>query len=155
MYHTKTSRMQPLLRYFDAPTMIRYQVPSKAAETAYCENGGSPFDCEEYLGLDPEIVNIPMSHLEARKSTVGEYAGRGLFASQDIPKGSTFDIHSAVKSFRMMPSTWSIVQSLHGWAKDLGDENLFVENELSSLVTFTEGTYGSKIIVYHVVLYWK
>jgi len=97
-------------------------------------------ECEDYLGIDTEVVSIPMTHLEARKSSIGEFAGRGLYAAQNIPQGSTFEMNeSGVKSFHVLPSTWSIIRDLHEWADDNDDEYVFVQDELSSVVTFTDG----------------
>ena len=95
-------------------------------------------ECEVYLGIDPEVVTIPMTHLEARKSSIGEFAGRGLYAAQNIPQGSIFETNeSGVKSFHVLPSTWSIIRDLREWADD--DEYVFVQEELSSLFTFIDG----------------
>ena len=152
LYGTKSGK--PTLRYVDAPTMIGYQIPTKAQETTFCRSG----DIEEcdYYGFDPEDNVIPISHFETRKSTVsGKYGGRGLFAAQDIPKYSLMSMNMSVHSFHMLPSTWSVIEKLDQWADD---KMTFVEDEMSTLVTFTEG-YGykatllvSRIILFHLVI---
>ena len=118
--------------------MAGYQVPTRAQETIYCRSENAPWECDEYLGINPEIVTIPISHLEAQKSKVSEHAGRGLFAVQDIPAYSMLDIDLAVKSFHVPPSTWSVMENLHDWA-DENEKFHWVEDELSSMVTFTDG----------------
>ena len=83
-----------------------------------------------------------MSNFETRKSIVsGKYGGRGLFAVRDIPKYSLMSMNMSVHSFHVLPSTWSVIEQLNQWADD--DEMDFVEDEMSSLVAFTEG-YGYK-----------
>mmetsp|Transcript_42960 Transcript_42960/g.90246 ORF Transcript_42960/g.90246 Transcript_42960/m.90246 type:complete len:925 (+) Transcript_42960:227-3001(+) len=131
----------PALRFFDGSTMVDYQTPPKAAETTYCRKEDEPWECDEYLGIDPEFVNAPISHLEARKSTLGEHAGRGLFAAQDIPMHSTLDLSGSVKAFYFLPLTLSVLEDFYEWADVNYDEYAYVEDELSSVYTFAYG-YG-------------
>ena len=139
LFRTKSGK--PTLRFFDAPTMIGYQIPTKAQETTFCRSGDIE-ECDEYIGFDPENSFVPMSHFETRKSIVsGKYGGRGLFAVRDIPKYSLMSMNMSVHSFHVLPSTWSVIEQLNQWADD--DEMDFVEDEMSSLVAFTEG-YGYK-----------
>jgi len=138
--HRSTSIGKPVLLYFDGPTMISYQLPSKAQQTIYCRGEDGPWECNEYVGIDPEAVNMPMSHLEVRKSTIPN-GGRGLFAAQDIPEGAGLLMNIAIQSFHILPSTWSVIENLRGWSYKNYDYIPFVEQELFSLCTFTEG-YG-------------
>ena len=138
---------QPMLHFFDAPTMIGYQTPPKAEETTYCRIEGVSeyeYECEEYTGFDLFHDHvIPMSHLEARKSS-DRYGGRALYAARDIPQGMALPLSIAVTSFHVLPSTWSIIEQLYEWAdKDTNAEMSYVEDELDSMFTFTEG-YGYK-----------
>ena len=128
----------PALLHFDSPTMVGYQVPSKVFETMYCRKvEETPWECYEYLGIDAGHVNIPISHLEVRRSGVGEHAGRGLFAARDIPADAVLDMNQSVKAFHIMPSTWSVIEDMYGRG-DGGDE----ESKLSSVVTFAVGTWN-------------
>ena len=45
--------------------MSNYQVPSKAEEVTYCRKEVIPWECDEYLGVAPDLV-------EARKSVFGK-----------------------------------------------------------------------------------
>jgi len=136
LHRTKSGK--PALLHFDAPTMISYQMPSKARETTYCRSEDQPQECEDSRGIDPEVVNVPMSHLEARESTVGEYAGRGLFATHDIPQDTSLVMNMGVKSFHILPFTLSIIED-HLYDDD---GNLSIaKDELSSVATFING-YG-------------
>ena len=119
--------------------MIGYQTPTRATETTHCRKEDKPWECDEFLGIDPEFVDTPISHLEARKSTVGEHAGRGLFAARDIPMYSSFDLNGSVKAFHLLPSTLSVIDDLYEWADDNDNEYGYVENEISSVHTFAYG----------------
>jgi len=139
LYGTESGK--PALLFFDAPTMISYQFPSKAKESTYCRKIDKPQECNEFIGFDSKLVTIPISHVEARKSTVGEFAGRGLFASQDIPKGATLDVDGSVKAFHVLPSTWSVIYDQYD-----DSESEFATEETSTLVAFIEGYgYGSTL----------
>jgi len=89
----------PPLRFFDGATMAGYQTPPKAAETVYCRMTDVPWECQELAGLATGLVDTPISHLVARKSTLGEHAGRGLFAARDIPADAALDLDGNVKAF--------------------------------------------------------
>ncbi|KAL9187988.1 hypothetical protein ACHAXT_006366 [Thalassiosira profunda] len=117
---------------FDAPTMLRYQVPPKASETQYCHQTAIPWECEEYIGVDPELAQIPESSLEARKSTIGPHAGRGLFATRDISEGTTADLSVGVKAFHVLPSSWSVIENFnHGCngTYNYGDDDVDLSTE--------------------------
>lgn len=133
----RTKSGKPALLFFDASTMMNYQMPSRADETTYCRKEITPWECEEYRGINPDLERVPMSHLEVRKSSLGEFAGRGLFATQDVPKGSTFDVNASHLAFHILPSTWSVIDRLSDWA-DHG-RNDYADDELDSVVTFIEG----------------
>ncbi len=137
VHRTRSGR--PALSFFDGPTMVGYQVPHKAFETVYCRSEVEPWECGEYRGIDPSYANVPISHLEARKSTVGDFAGRELFAAKDIPMHSTFDIGDGVKAFQILPSSWSVIEGLCERAK-IDEKYGHVEDELSSVYTFGDGT---------------
>jgi len=139
LYRTKSGK--PILHYFDAPTMSSYQMPPKAEETVYCRGVNNREACKWEVGMHPDIVNIPASHLEARKSEVAEFAGRGLFAAQDIPSGSCLAMDKSVTNFHVSPSAWSIITRLQTWANQNRANFASVENKISTVSTFTTG-YG-------------
>ena len=93
----------------------------------------TPWECEEYAGLDPALANVPVSLLEARKSTVGENTDRGLFAARDIPEGSRIDLSGTTKAFYFLPSTWAIIAEL------VEDGAGHAKEALSSVHTFAHG----------------
>ena len=134
----KTRSRRPALLYFDAPAMMEYQLPSRAQETVQCRREDKQKDCYEPL-LDPEFVNVPMSHIKAEKSKIGEYSGRGIFAVQDIPKNSILAVDSTVKSFHVSPASVSAVENLMELAEER-DLSL-VESKVSAFYNFVEGMY--------------
>jgi len=66
---------------------------------------------------------------------VGENAGRGLFATQDIPAYSHLDLAGSVKSFNFDPWTWSVIEDMYE------DSARHVQEALGSMYTFASG-YG-------------
>lgn len=98
--HT-THSGKPILRYIDAATMISYQLPTRAQETTYCGqdiNGKEPWDCDTILRFyDQDRIHLPIEQIRVAKSGVGERAGLGLFAAQDIPGLATIGLESSVK----------------------------------------------------------
>jgi hypothetical protein len=131
------------LEFFDSPTMLKYQVPSKAVETAYCHENGDK--CVG--GFDPEL-NIPVSDLTVGKSTMGEFSGRGLFAKQDIPRGRTIGNEKSWLSYFIFPSTHRIMFELYNWADENSDEGKYVGEVLDSIdavVAFSEGKCVSEL----------
>lgn len=95
--------------------------------------------------MSPEMVNVPLSHLEARKSEQGEFAGRGLFAAQDIAEGSTFDMKLGVSSFEVNPPTWFVINNFIEWVDDK-DTHAFASEKFASLEAFIEG-YGYRATI--------
>lgn len=137
----QTKSGEPILSHFDTATMMSYQLPSKLHEIKFCQSGNDDIVslCKEFSGFNPSTVNIPLSHFEARKSGAGEFAGRGLYAIEDIPARSVFDINqSSVKSFHLPPSTMETIEVLYSWAEGNIE---FVEYDISSIYTYVDGMY--------------
>jgi len=143
----ETRSGKPVLRYFDAATMIGYQLPSKAQETVHCRKEDVWEDewneCNELIGHHG-IHNLRASeYLKVGKSGLGDSAGRGLFATKDIPMDSAIAHEGSSLSFHFPPLTWSVIDKLREWARK--DENyeklIFVDDKISSVHTYAEG-YG-------------
>ena len=138
LYKTKSGL--PVLRYFDAATMISYQIPSKAQESTYCRREEEPYECDELIGVSTEQVSLPSSeYLTVGKSGAGERAGRGLFAAKDIPKDGVVALDENAKSFRFTPGTWSVVDSLNDLAEENQNHLPFMKSKISGLYTFADG----------------
>lgn len=85
----------PLFHYFDGATMQFFQIPSKSFESVYCKRDPTPPDCETGIRYDTKASNADISSYEVRVSGAGEKAGRGIFASNDIPKGSYLSLDTS------------------------------------------------------------
>lgn len=142
----KTKSGMPTLRYFDAATMGSHQVPSKASEITYCRKEEFPEECDDDVGIDPEYVHLPASeYLKVGKSSVGEYAGRGLFAAKDIPDDTTIAIDQGAKSFHFPPLTWSVIEELEEWVDE--DEFPYLDDKISAIYMYGDGYgHGAKLL---------
>jgi len=133
------------LNFFDAPTMLQYQIPAKAVETAYCKRGddAKKKECEELSGLSPQLSNTPVSDLSVGKSTVGEYSGRGLFAAKDIQEGVSIGLEKKSLSYFILPSTHQIIEEMYYWAEENYDKAYASEvyDSISAVEAFSIG-YG-------------
>ncbi len=133
------------LNFFDAPTMLKYQIPSKAVETAYCQGGDDTRreECEEFRGLNPQMSNIPVSDFSVGQSGMGEHSGRGLFATKDIKQGQTIGLEKRSLAYFILPSTHQIIQEMYSWAEERDDEAYAYEvlESISAVEAFQTG-YG-------------
>lgn len=125
------------LRYFDAATMVSYQLPSKAQESTYCRVEKNRSMCDKSVGLQ-----LDLNSLKVDNSVAGEHAGRGLFAVRDIPSNFTIALDMAIKSFHVPPSTWSVLDSLY----ENSDGVSCVKKEISEVYSFIEG-YGVSTVL--------
>lgn len=113
--------------YVDAPTMLSYQVPSKATENIYCHDEEGDECNYRFQSLPLDSVNIPVSELAVKKSTVSEMAGRGLFAGDhDIPRHATLGVELTVNNFSILPLSWKIIDSIY----EKRQENKALQNNL-------------------------
>ena len=90
------------LEYYDSATMVAIQYPSRISESEHCffrslSSNGSTFDniifglddpCTFGHGLNPEKPDASASSFKVQESMVGDHAGRGVFAMEDIPANS-------------------------------------------------------------------
>ena len=56
-----TNSGKPTLLSFDAPTMIGYQVPTKSDQVVYCRKEATPWDCNEHIEVDQDLVKAGMN----------------------------------------------------------------------------------------------
>ncbi len=131
LHRTKSGKSS--LRYFDAATMVSYQLPSKAQESTYCRGEKNRSMCDKSVGL-----KLDLNSLKVDNSVAGEHAGRGLFAVRDIPSNFTIALDMVIKSFHVPPSTWSVLDSLY----ESSDGVSFVNKEISEVYTFIDGAYS-------------
>jgi hypothetical protein len=83
--------------YFDGPTMIHFQFPSRIVEDVWCRDDYDENDityCRGH-GYDPDIVNVPLSSFVVGSSLVAN-GGRGVFTTRQIQKGSYIFVDDCV-----------------------------------------------------------
>jgi hypothetical protein len=98
--------------YFDGATMMSYQYPSKQSEVVFCRREPTPEGCTGGRGYDLDRINIPISALEVKQSSLGEHAGRGVFAKIDIPASSYVGLEESVhNTIYMDPSNYALASS--------------------------------------------
>jgi len=124
---------QSPLHYFDGATMRSYQNPPKAWETVYCHRRPMPQSCAKYRGYDKNTVNYSIDDFEVRMSSLGEGAGRGVFAKLDIPAGSFIAGEESSKKLHFSHTTTELMESLY--------ENVPEFKELGDVLRYTYG-YG-------------
>mmetsp|Transcript_12427 Transcript_12427/g.18221 ORF Transcript_12427/g.18221 Transcript_12427/m.18221 type:complete len:859 (-) Transcript_12427:147-2723(-) len=160
-----------MLRYFDGSTMERFQLPGRDIEDVFCRQIPVPEDCS-HRGFNRQIPNFNGHMLEVKQSTVSESAGRGLFATVDIPKGSYISAESAGHSVHFKPNTYALIEEMelcvttvldavyfymHGYGVQvhhLGEKSNVVD---SSILTFMNhgcnGTYNHAHLGYNCELH--
>ena len=99
------------LRYFDGATMKSYQDPPKAWETLYCRREPVPEHCNEYRGYHKGIENYSIDNFEVRMSSIGDGAGRGVFAKVDIPQGSFIAAEESYKKVHFTHTTTYLMET--------------------------------------------
>ena len=100
-------------RYFDGPTMVSYQVPPRAMETVYCRKEPTPEEClDGESTYDANYPNAPLTSFEVKKSSVGDNAGRGVFAKVFIPEDTYLSAETSCHSVLFMPSTVALIEAL-------------------------------------------
>lgn len=100
-------------RYFDGSTMAAYQHPTRIMEEVYCRNDPQPEECAPLHGYDPERPNAHASVFQVKQSNI-PHAGRGLFATVDIPEGATMALEDSVNCMLVMPYTRETIEGMIG-----------------------------------------
>ena len=99
--------------YFDGATMFSYQVPPRSMENVFCRRRPTPLEClDSRLILNPSLPSAPISSFKVKASEVGKRAGRGVFATTDIPRYTYIAPEEAVKTVRFYPYTYQMIVKL-------------------------------------------
>ena len=93
----RTKSGLPSLTYFDGAAMSGYQMPSKKWEIFFCRHSPNTKSCKFVNGFDKKTKNTPITDFEVKMSAVGKNSGRGVYAKNDIPKGSFISLETAIK----------------------------------------------------------
>jgi hypothetical protein len=105
----RTKNGESPLLFFDGATMASYRYPSKGSEVSFCRHAPNETDCVNGQGFDPEMINLPLSSLEVKQSSLGKKAGRGVFAKTNIPHKSYVGLDKLVPHIHMGTSTVNLI----------------------------------------------
>lgn len=133
--------------YFDGPTMLTYQYPSKQSEVVFCRGNPHVKECKEGHGFNPERQNLPLSSLEVKQSSLGERAGRGVFAKVDIPSQSYVGLEKLIPIIYGSPQTYNLMAN---W--EYYNETIYDFYRGDELEVYTHG-YGH-VFSHHVSFQW-
>jgi hypothetical protein len=92
--------------YFDGATMMQYQFSSRVVEDTWCRDKLD--ECAKGHGFDPEIPNVPRSSFEVKPSVIAK-GGRGVFATEFIPKGSQIMLDDCVHGMFIPGTTYDLM----------------------------------------------
>ena len=135
--HSTKSR-QPVLRFFDGSTMMSYQLPSKTQEVIYCRSVDAPWECD--LAFNP--------HTKHSYYQLGDQGGgaeeniRRSQQSKDVHKEADTPIREDMNTFHILPSTWSLIDSMYSFSQNI-----------SSVLDFGEGAllFPSSVYMFHQI----
>jgi hypothetical protein len=128
--------------------MLTYQYPSKQIEVTFCRGHPLIRECQEGHGFDPERKNLPLSSLEVDQSSLGERAGRGVFARIDIPQQSYVGLEKLIPIIYGGPQTYDLMANWETY-----NMTIYEYYKGEHLEVYTHG-YGH-VFSYHVsVLGW-
>ena len=94
-------------RYFDGASMMQYQFASRIAEETWCR--GKAGVCSTGHGFDPEMTNAPLSSFEVKPSLIPN-AGRGVFATEFIAKGSVIGLGECIHGMFLPSTTFDLLR---------------------------------------------
>jgi len=100
--------------YFDGVTMERYRTTHRAYQNRFCSASRTLLSdlCGFVAGIDPRRRDFPPEAFEVRHSTLGEGAGRGLFARVHIPAGSLIMEREAVNSVHFTEAALAVIEKI-------------------------------------------
>jgi hypothetical protein len=107
-------------QFFDGATFMTYQFPNRIAEETWCRNNAGK--CGNGHGFDPSIPDRNESSYRVARSNVAN-GGRGVFALEDIPKGSYMGNEECVNGMFVPPNTMEIMEDFDNSA--LSDATAF------------------------------
>uniref|UniRef100_A0A7S4EJQ9 PABS domain-containing protein n=1 Tax=Pseudo-nitzschia australis TaxID=44445 RepID=A0A7S4EJQ9_9STRA len=163
-----TSGGSPFL-HFDGATMKSYRYPSKSSEVSFCRFKSSATDCVNGHGFDLERDEVMLSSLEMKPSSLGEKAGLGVFAKNDIPRNSYIGLGELTSSIYISPHSFQFINkvSKSPWAyfsKDIetytnvhghffssqGKTEVFIDSTIQCMIN--HGCVGTNNIGYNMTV---
>jgi len=156
-------QIEKSLSRFDGVSMARYQYSKKIWENHFClKTSNPPYECSTVRGINPSIKDFSARMFEVKKSSLGEEAGRGLFAKVDIPERSLFMQQEATDSVHFsgqvndlidkmqvqLPESKELLKKVYNYYNGYGYDDdatshyeIFVDSGLSTFVN--HGCNGS------------
>jgi hypothetical protein len=98
-------------RSFDSAEITSQRFPSRITEEIWCRRNVG--QCGTGHGFDPFVPNTPTSSFQVKHSGVGDRAGRGIFARQRVPAGSTIGMDTCVLGMYVPPTTYELLTSMY------------------------------------------
>jgi hypothetical protein len=115
--------------------LVSHKFPSRTSEAVWCSKHVNL--CDNGHGFDPFVLNVPVSSLKVQHSGVGDRAGRGVFARQEVPAGSSIGMEVCVHGMFLSQPTYELVTSMH---LPTGDKGIIKYDGLWK--SFREYVYG-------------
>jgi hypothetical protein len=140
-------------QFFDGATFMTYQFPNRIAEETWCRSNAGK--CANGHGFDPSIPNRNESSYRVARSSVAN-GGRGVFALEDIPKGSYMGNEECVNGMFVPPNTFEIMYGFDNSA--LSDATAFwatvykgfIEGYVSGVVEAMPSLLGAPFFLSHL-----
>jgi hypothetical protein len=130
----------PSLLHFDGAVMRGYAHPSRASEVVFCRGKPDDFYCKNGHGFDPARPDLPES-VEVRASSLGEHAGRGVFATQDIPWLSYVNLKEAVHAVHMNGASLELASKMY---------DRYEEGHIGGFIVAMYGWSYGEVLSHHV-----
>jgi hypothetical protein len=108
------------LSFFDGASMMQYQFTSRIDEEIWCRDRVDG-ECSTGHGFDPYLPNLPHSAFTVQPSTVAK-GGRGIFATQFVPKGTMIGLEECVHGMFLPSTTFDLMRTAAEEIED-SDEN--------------------------------
>lgn len=102
----KTITGESPFHFFDGALMMQYQFASRVVEEVWCRDKSGL--CSTGHGYDPDMTNVPVTSFEVRPSIIAK-GGRGVFATEFIPKGSNIGLEECVHGMSLPGTTYLLL----------------------------------------------
>jgi hypothetical protein len=111
------------LAFFDGATMMNYQFASRITQEIWCRdkiNG----ECSTGQGFDPFVSSMSHTLFTVQPSTVNK-GGRGVFATQFVPKDTVIGIEECVNGMFLPSTTYQLLRDI---AHEIDEHDKYVSN---------------------------
>eukprot|EP00536_Pseudo-nitzschia_multiseries_P001819 jgi/Psemu1/301002/fgenesh1_kg.23_\ len=93
--------------------MKSYRYPSKSSEVAFCRLKPNVTDCANGHGYDLKRNEVTLASLEMKPSSLGNKAGRGVFAKKDISENSYIGLGELASSIYISAYAYEVSNKLN------------------------------------------